>query len=279
MAEAVQDNQEQIDYWNGPDSGKWVRNQQGMDRMLSPFSDHVMDVADIQLGMKILDIGCGCGSTTAELARRAGAAGHVTGVDVSAPMLEIARQTASADNITYLEADASAMAPGQGFDLLFSRFGVMFFADATAAFTSLAATLRPGGRLAFACWQPLSENHWMLKPVLAAKEHIEMPPRAAPDAPGPFSFADPERVRSVLSAAGFQDIELGSFSQNMKMGDTLDDALQAALEVGPVGSALKNAEPAAQEKTKDAVRQALSPFETESGIFLPGKIWCVTAGQ
>src|SRR5262249_6517301 len=148
---------------------------------------------------RVLDVGCGTGQTSIELARRAGPGGAVTGIDISAPMLARARARAAdagARTVTFLDADAQTHRfDPASLDVCFSRFGIMFFAAPDAAFANLRSALRPAGRLAFVCWQSMRDNPWMLVPLMAAAAHITLPPPPAPDAPGPFSFADADRVR------------------------------------------------------------------------------------
>lgn len=271
-------NADQIEYWNGPSSLKWVRNQQRMDRTLGAFSQHVMDVADVSPGESVLDIGCGCGSTSLELGARVGGSGRVLGVDVSHPMLEVARSVPTDLPVEFVEADASSHDLGRdAFDLVFSRFGVMFFADPDSAFAHIGGAVRSGGRVAFACWRPLSENPWMLVPVLVAKDFLQLPPRPGPEEPGPFSFADPERVRRILTNGGFTDIQIQPHDHAMVMGDTVEEAIQTALEVGPVGSVASEADAATQQALNQAMAKKLSEFATPDGVRLGASIWCVTA--
>lgn len=271
-------NADQIEYWNGPSSLKWVRNQQRMDRTLGAFSQHVMDVADVSPGESVLDVGCGCGSTSLELGARVGVSGRVLGVDVSHPMLEVARSVPTDLPVEFVEADASSHDLGrEAFDLVFSRFGVMFFADPDRAFAHIGGAVRSGGRVAFACWRPLSENPWMLVPVLVAKEFVQLPPRPGPEEPGPFSFADPERVKRILTNGGFTDIQVQPHDHAMVMGDTVAEAIQTALEVGPVGSVASEADTATQQALNQAMAKKLSEFATPEGVRLDASIWCVTA--
>src|SRR5881628_2723223 len=161
-----------------------------------------MERARIGAGERVIDIGCGCGDTTIALARRVGPAGLVLGIDVSAPMLARAADAAREAGVAHVRfehADAQTHRfPAQAFDVLYSRFGVMFFSDPAAAFGNLRTALRPGGRLGFVCWQAVPENPWIAVPLEAAAQHMALPPPPAPGAPGPFSFADPERVRRIL---------------------------------------------------------------------------------
>lgn len=269
------DNADQIEYWNSDSGGKWVRNQERMDRTLRPFSEHVMSVTGVGEGEVVLDVGCGTGETSIRLADRGAV---VTGVDVSRPMLAHASKRPDSGKARFVEADASVHDFGEGaFDLVFSRFGVMFFADPDSAFANLGRMTRPGGRLAFACWRPLSENPWMLKPVLVAKEFIEMPPRPGPEEPGPFSFADTLRVNRILESGGYADIAIQPYDHPMYMGDTVEDAVVTAMEVGPIGGAAQAADPDRVEALKKALADMLEDHMTDEGIRLPGAIWCVTA--
>src|SRR5262245_44830547 len=171
-----------------------------------------MERAAIRLGERVLDVGCGCGDTTLELARRVGREGSVVGIDVSTPMLERALESVRAAefaNVVLWNADAQMHTlPPAAFDLVYSRFGVMFFVDPAQAFTNLGRALRPGGRVSFVCWQALELNPWMAVPMAAAAREITFAARPGPEAPGPFSFADPDRVRRVLGKAGLADVTL-----------------------------------------------------------------------
>lgn len=268
-------NADQIEYWNSNSGGKWVRNQERMDRTLRPFSDHVMSVTGVGEGEVVLDVGCGTGETSIRLADMGGV---VMGIDVSQPMLAHASKRPDAAKARFVLADASAHDFGDAaFDLIFSRFGVMFFADPDSAFANLGRMTRSGGRLAFACWRPLSENPWMLKPVIVAKDFIALPPRPGPEDPGPFSFSDPERVKRILTSGGFTDIEMQPYDHPMYMGDTVEDAVVTAMEVGPIGGAAEDADPDKVVALKAALADLLSGHMTDQGIRLQGAIWCVTA--
>ncbi len=202
-------NQAQIEHWNSADTRQWVDQQLEHDRQLEPFGQAVVDAAGIGRRSTILDVGCGCGTTTL-LAAQHGM--QAVGVDISAPMIDRARANArrmTISNVDYLLADAQTYPfPPSAFDVGMSRFGVMFFDDPMAAFANIRSSLRPGARLAFCCWQALARNDWLLLPGMAAAEHLPLP--APSDGPGPFSLADPDSLVSLLETAGFDTVLLES---------------------------------------------------------------------
>ncbi len=278
-------NAEMIRYWNEAAGPSWVAMQERLDAQLAALGTLTRERAGIAIGERVLDVGCGCGGTTLELARAVGADGRVVAVDISEPMLACARARAEAAGldarIEWRRADAqTAPFEESTFDCVYSRFGVMFFEDPPAAFTNLRRALRPGGRLAFVCWQARERNPWMMAPALAAMQHVAFPPPPAPDAPGPFAFADIERVRGSLTAAGFADVTHEAIDRPMPLGrGGLDEALELVLAVGPVGQALREAQagPEQRERVVTAVRDALARFETPRGLEAPASAWIVTA--
>ncbi len=204
-------NQEQIDYWNGEAGRKWAQRDSQMARLLAPVSEALLDHSDLAGARAALDVGCGGGSGTRLLAKRLAPEACVLGVDISEPLLDIARggEGESPGHIAYLCADAASHDFGEAqFDLLFSRFGVMFFDDPTAAFTHMRSAMLPGATLAFCCWQALAQNAWTALPLQAALTVLPRPPAPPPRAPGPFAFAEPAYVQEVLSGAGWTDIQV-----------------------------------------------------------------------
>lgn len=264
-------NAAQVEYWNATAGPRWVAARQALDAQIGPLGEAAMDAARVAPGERVLDVGCGCGATSLELARRVGPTGRVVGIDVSTPMLEVAGEAArraGLDRLSFVNADAQVhpFAPGS-FDLVFSRFGVMFFADPVAAFRNLAAALRPGGRLAFVCWQAALRNPWMTVPMAAALAHMPAPPAAAPDAPGPFAFADTGRVRDILAAAGFADIAIETAERELAVaaGADLDATVGFLMQLGPLGTALREADPALRDRVAAAVRAAVEPYAAPGG--------------
>jgi SAM-dependent methyltransferase len=278
--ESAGPNADQLTYWNEQGGPRWVRLQETLDEQLAPFGHVVMDRLALGRGERVLDVGCGCGETSFELGRRVGPTGSVLGVDISTIMLERARERgANAPNVRFLAADAQthAFAPGS-FDAIFSRFGVMFFQDPPAAFANLARALVPGGRIGFHCWKALAENPWMTVPFFAALQHVPAPTPSAPDAPGPFAFADADRVRGILADAGLAEIDFESRNDMMGVGTgSLDEATDFALQMGPASIALREATPETVAKVRASVREALEPYMTADGVRLATSTWVVTA--
>jgi len=276
-------NAEQIEYWNACAGPRWIAADLHLARMLAPLDGPLMERAAALPGERVLDVGCGTGQSAARLAARVGSDGAVLGVDVSAPMLARARMRASELSLVHLdftEADAQlhGFDPGS-FDLVFSRFGVMFFAQPTAAFANLAAATRAGGRLTFACWRGFAENAWVSASLAAMSRHIEVPPPPAAGAPGPFAFADADRVRALLTAAGWRDVALEPVDARLPIGTDVDDAVRFATEVGPTATPLREAEPAARDAALADMREAYGAALGDDGVGYPGAIWLVTAAR
>jgi SAM-dependent methyltransferase len=282
MAES-QINQEQIRYWNEESGPKWVRLQQRLDTQIEPLGLTAMQRADIRSGEQVLDVGCGCGQTSLELARRVGSQGSVVGLDISQPMLARAQERQKElqrTNLKFICADAQTYVfERERFDLIFSRFGVMFFDDPAAAFRNLRSALRADGRLCFICWQELAKNDWARVPLMAALQHVPPPPPPAPHAPGPFAFADPDRLRLILTNAGFIDISLEMHQTALSLGgaSTVDDATNFSLEIGPVGTLLRTADAETRAHVASSIREALRPYTGPDGVRLSGATWIVFA--
>lgn len=271
-------NAAQAEYWNTGAGPTWAELQKPLDRQLAPLGRAAMAALAPQPGEDILDVGCGAGETVFELARRVMPGGEVTGLDISKTLLDVARRRREgAPGVHFIEADAQTYGfqPGS-FDGIFSRFGVMFFADPTAAFTNLRRALKAGGRLAFICWRTPAENPIMSLPMQAALQHLPPPEAPAdPTAPGPFAFANPDRVRGILDAAGFTDVAVTPHAEKVGGGD-LDASLGLALKVGPLGALLR-ANPDKADVVIDAVRAALAKHVGPDGLKLDSATWIVTA--
>src|SRR5262245_62002095 len=274
-------NADQIAYWNGPGGQRWSDRQAAQDVLLAPVSQLLIARANASPGERVLDIGCGCGSTSIALAQKVAPSGFVLGVDISAPMLAHARQLAPRGlPVDFALADATVYPfDPESFDLLVSRFGVMFFAEPVLSFLNLRGALRPKGQLIFACWREPRENGWMMAPLMAAYKHVPKLPQLGPEDPGPFSFADEARVRRILGGAGFTDIEMEAcpLTFDLAAGRGLEAAVQGALEIGPASRALEGHPPEVVAAAIQSIRETLTPFARGQSVLLPGAIWLVTA--
>jgi ubiquinone/menaquinone biosynthesis C-methylase UbiE len=272
-------NQAQIDFWNGATGHKWAKHQTDMDRNMTDIGAASLALADAQPGERVLDIGCGNGSTSLTLAEAVGPSGDVLGVDISQPMLTLARGRTNAPNIRFIEADAAATPFSPDRDLIFSRFGVMFFVEPAAAFANIRKAAAPGARLAFVCWRKVEENEWSMRPWLIAKQFVPEHKEAAPNAPGPFAFADRERTRGILAEAGFHDIAIEPFDSVMRLGTSPEHAaLQLTTLMGPASRALKNADDETRAKVRAAIAKDMAVFQGSATEIAPGAAcWLVTA--
>ena len=274
-------NAEQIEFWNGVAGDKWVDFNPLLDAMLAPLGRLAMDRAGPAPGEHVLDVGCGCGDTSVALARRVAPSGAVTGVDVSLPMLALAERRAgdAAAPVRIVNADAETCdLPAAAFDLVFSRFGVMFFMNPEAAFANFHAALRPGGRIAFVCWRALDLNPWVTIPFEAARPLVPGFEPAGPEEPGPFSFARAERVERILGAAGFAGLWLESHEATLRIGEgDLDACVALVLKLGPVSRLLREAGEEAVAPVAAAVREAVAPYHTGERLEMESASWIVSA--
>src|SRR5262245_32097077 len=209
----------QAAYWSGAAGQRWVDRQETLDTVLAPTLEILLDRASVCAGERVIDVGCGCGASAIALARKVGPAGRVMGVDISAPMLVRARERATPDlplDLGLADATVHVFEP-ESADLLVSRFGVMFFADPALSFRNMRRALRPGGRVAFACWREPARNPWMILPLMEAYKFVPKLPENGPDDPGPFSFAREERVRRVLGEAGFSAIGMEAIDLDLDL--------------------------------------------------------------
>jgi SAM-dependent methyltransferase len=272
-------NDDQIAYWNGPTGEKWAKYQSEMDRNLADATAGLLKLAAPQPGERVLDVGCGAGETSWRIAEMVGPGGAVLGVDISQPLLAQARGRAHAKNVRFEEADASVCPFKPDYDLIFSRFGVMFFDDPAAAFANIRKAAAREARLAFVCWRPVQENEWTMLPMAAAKPLLPEQPPADPNAPGPFAFADRERTRGILAKAGFRDIAIEPFDGQMRLGTSPEHAaLMLTSLMGPASRALKNVDEETRTKARDAIAKDMAAFQGSAPEIAPSTAcWLVTA--
>jgi len=280
IAQAFNDNQQA--HWNGGEGEYWTVQQERLDHMLAPIIVPLLEFAAPKAGSTILDVGCGCGATTIELARLAGADGRVIGVDISKPMLARAAQRLQEFGNSECRLGDAAELPLQDLkaELIFSRFGVMFFGDPVAAFTNLRRGLQPGGRLRFACWRPIHENPWLHLPIKAVFEHVPPPPKPEPDEPGPFAFSDTARVTRILTEAGFTAPTFTPLDIHVDISGagSLEEAALQSTQMGPAKRALSSQSEEVRAAAIGSISRALAPYATTAGVILPAAIWLVAAG-
>jgi SAM-dependent methyltransferase len=276
MIAAKGPNAAQIEFWNGEAANAWTENQARMDVLLEPLSNAALGALAIRAGERVLDVGCGCGATTLRLAAQGARA---IGVDISAAMLERARARAieARHDVEFRLADASLEKFDRRFDALFSRFGVMFFADPVAAFRNLHGALEPHGRIAFVCWQAARLNPWMSIPVAAAQAYVPEQPPVDPRAPGPFAFADASYLEGILGAAGFVRPAIVPFESPLTLGASVDEALNFTVRVGPLSRLMASVEPPVRQRAIEAVRGVLESHAKDGVVALGARVWIVTA--
>ena len=276
-----EENADQIAYWNGPGGQRWADRQQAQDILLKPIADTLIDRAKPKAGERIIDVGCGSGATSIAFAQEVGSSGYVFGVDVSGPMLARARASAPKHlPVDFVLADATVYPfDPASFDLLASRFGVMFFAEPSRSFANMRKALRPSGRLAFACWREPRENPFFMAPLQAVYKHVPKLPQQGPEDPGPFSFASEARVHRILGEAGFTGIamEPHDLALDVAIGRGLDAAVQGALEIGPASRALEGHPADVRAAAMNSIRETLATFAKGDTVPLPASIWIVTA--
>ena len=269
-------NEEQIEYWNGGAGDMWVALQERLDRQLGSLGRVAFAALAPRAGERILDVGCGAGTTTLELAEAVGPTGRVVGVDVSGQLVATARRRNRSAQVSFVEADAQTHVFDEPFDAIYSRFGMMFFADPTAAFANLRRALAPDGRIAFVCWRSVEENPFMTAPMVAARKYFpNLPPPPDPEAPGPFALADGARLGRILAAAGFRDVAIAPHDEKIG-GNDRAGTLELALHIGPLGRLLRE-HPDKRAVVLDAVRDAVEALLVDGIGCAPSATWVVTA--
>jgi SAM-dependent methyltransferase len=270
----------QAEYWNGPVGRRWRDHQERQDQVLLPVLERLVVAADARRGERVIDIGCGAGATAVGFALKVAPDGEVLAIDVSAPLIERARERVGDLPVRFVLADAAAHPPPPDWaDLIVSRFGVMFFADPTLAFRNLRRGLRSGGRMALACWREAKLNPWIVVPLRAVANHAPPLPELGPEDPGPFSFADPARVRRIVSDAGFVDVDLEphELELDIAVGRGLDTAVEAMLAIGPASRMLQDQSEDVRAAAAADIRAALAAHAQGDRVPLAGAIWIVTA--
>jgi SAM-dependent methyltransferase len=278
---SAEPNASQIEYWDGAGGQHWVAEAERYDRMTGSFGERIIEATAPRPGERMLDVGCGNGAVALAVSALVAPGGSVMGLDISGPMLAYARQRAEAAGIasvSFRQGDAQVCPlPPASFDAVVSRFGVMFFDDPAAAFANLGRALKPGGRIAFSCWRDLLANDWLMIPAGAALQYVPMPDLGQPGAPGPFSLADPDRVRQVLRDAAFAQVALEEVARPMPMGSSADDVLAFLRGTDMAQVLMTGVDPGTAGQAWAAVKGTLQAHAEAGGITLAGSAWLVTA--
>ena len=260
----------------------WVREADRWDGTSGRFGAAMLEAADLEPGQRVLDVGCGAGSTTIEAARRVAPKGAAVGVDISGPALALARERAAAsglNDVGFIEADAQVHPfELESFDAVISRFGTMFFDDPVVAFANLRRALRRGGRLAVLAWQGPFESEWTTVAVNVAIAHFGRPPDLGePGGPGPFAFADGDRFKRVVTEGGFGDVTLAAITRPMLMGSDVEDVV-GMVAATPQSKGLFAGQPGAKVRAAVAgLRDAFAPYARPEGVVMSGSAWLLTA--
>ena len=276
-------NKNQKDFWSGKGGDIWVERQNAMDTMLSPLGEAALNKLNFNEEENVLDIGCGCGHTTLNIAKRIGPSGNVTGLDISEPMLKRAKESAvemSITNTSFKCVDVQTEDLGdQIYSAAFSRFGVMFFEDSIAAFKNINKSLISGGYLSFVCWQSPAVNPWQSLFIQEVKKFLDLP-SPPPRSPGPFAFMESEYVSSILEESKFQDITIEGHEAevNMFSGRSLSDSVKDYISINPVVTQMlkESSENQIAEIINSGI-EAFSPYYSEKGLIFPSATWLGTA--
>jgi SAM-dependent methyltransferase len=267
----------QAEFWNAGSGQAWVESQELLDQALEPFEKLLVEGVDYRPGDRVLDVGCGTGTTTLGVALRTRAE-HCTGVDISRPMIEAARARAARAGATvdFIVADAQSHSFDEPrFDVLISRFGVMFFEDPVAAFANLRRAVREAASLRFVAWRSAAENPFMTTAERAAAPLLpEMPPRQ-PNAPGQFAFADKDRVSRILAEGGWDHIDIRPVDKTCRF--PARHLVTYFTRLGPLGRMLDGADEQTRRRVVDAVRPAFDAFVHGDEVRFVGSCWEVRA--
>jgi len=283
MANPEQFNADQLAFWNGPGGHIWVARQEHTDITLAPVSEALLALAAPRAGERVLDIGCGSGTTTLELAARVGPSGHVLGADIAETSVARARERIADSGLRQAEviaADAAAHAfPAASFDLLFSRLGVRFFADPTAAFANIRRAMKASARVVLGVIRAASENVWPAGPTSAVRHLLPPIPTPGLEEPGPFSWADPARVRRILEGAGFREIFLTPLDWPVRLAPPggAAEAADFMLVFGPLTRIMPSLPAAQQAAVRSTLETYFKDHDGPEGVTLSAANWIVQA--
>ena len=277
-------NAKQKDFWSGKGGDYWVEKQSEMDIMLNPLGEKALAKLDLKSNSDVLDIGCGCGATTLEIAKKV-SEGIVTGLDISVPMLDKAESEASIQgiaNVDFKVVDVQVdQLASEKYDYVYSRFGVMFFDDPYEAFKNIFSSIKEGGELSFVCWQDPSLNPWQSLSVQVIRGYLDMP-SPPPRSPGPFAFHEKDYVKEILEKSGFSNISFDDNQEDITMfsGKSLQEASEDYLAINPVVTEmLKDSPDDLKAEIVESLKEAFSEFHKGDGLVFPSATWVVSASK
>jgi len=277
-------NAKQKDFWSGKGGDYWVEKQSEMDIMLNPLGEKALAKLDLKSNSEVLDIGCGCGATTLEIAKKV-SEGTVTGLDISVPMLDKAESEASIqgiENVDFKVVDVQVdQMASEKYDYVYSRFGVMFFDDPYEAFKNIFSSIKEGGELSFVCWQDPSLNPWQSLSVQVIRGYLDMP-SPPPRSPGPFAFHEKDYVKEILEKSGFSNISFDDNQEDITMfsGKSLQEASEDYLAINPVVTEmLKDSPDDLKAEIVESLKEAFSEFHKGDGLVFPSATWVVSTSK
>ena len=277
-------NAKQKEFWSGKGGDYWVVKQSEMDVMLNPLGEKALAKLDLKSNSKVLDIGCGCGATTLEIAKKV-SDGTVTGLDISVPMLDQAKSEASIQgipNVDFKVVDVQVdQLTSKEYDYVYSRFGVMFFEDPFEAFKNISSSVKKGGKLSFVCWQDPYLNPWQSLSIQVIRGYLDIP-SPPPRSPGPFAFQEKDYVKGILKQSGFSNISLDDNQEDITMfaGKSLQEASEDYLAINPVVTEmLKDSPDSLKAKIVESLKEAFSEYHKGDGLLFPSATWIVSASK
>ena len=277
-------NEEAVEAWSGVLFDRWARYRDVLAVSIHEFSDVAFGLCRPQPGERVLDIGCGLGETTRSLAELVGPTGEAVGIDAGERFVETATAEAAeagAANVSYMTGDVQVADMGSGFDLAFSRFGTMFFANPVAALRNVRSSLRPGGRLCMVVWRSKLANEWLYRGELVVEKYLERPEETDEPTcgPGPFSMANADTTSDIVTAAGFADVALRRCDISYLMGRDMDQAMEVVMAIGPAGELIRLAKDDAEKirpQLERELREAYADLERDDGVWADASTWIVS---
>ena len=274
-------NQEQKEFWNEKKGKIWVSLESNIDKMLGPLGHHAIKILNPKSGEKILDIGCGTGSTSQSLSKLVGENGLITGIDISEPILNFAKnqlENRNIKNIDFIQEDAQTFNLSNfNYDAIFSRFGIMFFEDPFFAFKNIKKSLNSRGRITFICWSNREENDWITLSSKVASQFLELPPKNNPREPGPFAFEEYSYIKEILTKSGWKNINIKNHKENIIVGKTLYHAAAFLSKMGPMSVPFENSNEKTKAKVIEALKECYSKYLIPKGVEFHFSTWIVSA--